>query len=212
MVMARRSMLVFLIAALVVSLSGADLVNAQGGKSLGGSNVFDFLGAGVKTHHDGALLALVPSYSPAAAAGLKAGDVITAVNGQPVDAEHALADRVAAYQEGDTLALTVLRDGEMLTLEVTLSGFDIPIPTRSIYGPASQGALATFLRNHPEVMHAIKALRSGRINWQELFSNLPFLRHQESAAPRPQGSAYLPGSLHDIIARLTRFFRSATVR
>ncbi len=208
--MARRSMLVFLIAALVVSLSGADLVSAQGGKSLGGSNVFDFLGAGVKTHHDGALLALVPSYSPAAEAGLKAGDVITAVNGEPVDAGHTLADRVAAYQEGDTLALTVLRDGEALTLEVTLTDFDTP--TRSIYGPASEGALATFLRDHPEVMQVIKALRSGRVDWQELFSRLPFLRHREGAAPRPQGSAHLPGSLHDISLRLARTIWGVSVQ
>jgi S1-C subfamily serine protease len=60
----------------------------------------------------GALLVGVTEESPADEAGLQAGDVITAVDGDPVDAETDLADRIAAYRPGDTVSLTVERPGE----------------------------------------------------------------------------------------------------
>ena len=69
---------------------------------------------------EGALITDVLADSPAARAGLQVGDVITAVNGEPVDAERTLRDRMIAYEPGDTVALTLMRGGETLTLEVTL--------------------------------------------------------------------------------------------
>jgi len=60
----------------------------------------------------GALVIDVTAESPAEKAGLHAGDVITAVDGQPVDAENDLADRIAAYKPGDTVTLTVEGVGE----------------------------------------------------------------------------------------------------
>lgn len=69
---------------------------------------------------EGALITDVLADSPAALAGLQAGDVITAVNGEPVDAERTLRDRMIAYEPGDTVSLTLVRGGETLTLEATL--------------------------------------------------------------------------------------------
>ncbi|PJF26322.1 MAG: hypothetical protein CUN53_08285 [Phototrophicales bacterium] len=69
---------------------------------------------------EGALITDVLADTPAALAGLKSGDVITAVNGEPVDAERTLRDRMIAYEPGDTVTLTVVRGGETLTLEATL--------------------------------------------------------------------------------------------
>jgi S1-C subfamily serine protease len=69
---------------------------------------------------EGALVVDVLADSPAALAGLQAGDVITAVNGEPVDAERTLRDRMIAYEPGDTVSLTLVRGGETLTLEATL--------------------------------------------------------------------------------------------
>jgi S1-C subfamily serine protease len=60
----------------------------------------------------GALVVDVTSGGPAEGAGLEAGDVITAVDGQPIDVENDLADRIAAYKPGDTVTLTVERPGE----------------------------------------------------------------------------------------------------
>jgi S1-C subfamily serine protease len=69
---------------------------------------------------DGALITQVATDSPAASAGLKVDDVVTAVNGEKVDAEHTLRDRLVAYEPGDVIKLDVLRGGEKLTIEATL--------------------------------------------------------------------------------------------
>lgn len=61
----------------------------------------------------GARVDTVADGGPAAAADLRPGDVITAVDGQPVDAEHPLRDLVAARKPGDTVALTVNRAEEV---------------------------------------------------------------------------------------------------
>jgi len=69
---------------------------------------------------EGALIVEVYDDTPAAEAGLEANDIVTAVDGDAVDEEHTLSDRLYAYEEGDTVTLTVLRDGEELELTVTL--------------------------------------------------------------------------------------------
>ena len=63
--------------------------------------------------------AIVPG-GPAEAAGLKAGDIITAVNGQTLDAQHPLDLVMSQLAPGQTAHLTVLRDGQTITLDVTL--------------------------------------------------------------------------------------------
>ncbi len=69
---------------------------------------------------DGALVIEVQEGTPAAEAGLQAGDVITAVENELVDAERELGDRLYAYEPGDTVTLTVLRGEETFDVEVTL--------------------------------------------------------------------------------------------
>lgn len=71
---------------------------------------------------EGAYVVEVEPESPADQAGLQVGDVITAVDGDLVDVERTLSDRLYAYESGDTITLTVLRDGETLAVEATLSG------------------------------------------------------------------------------------------
>jgi len=58
--------------------------------------------------------------SPAAAAGLEAGDIITAVNGDAVNAGDDLAEHVLQHAPGDTITLSVRRGGDELDVEVTL--------------------------------------------------------------------------------------------
>jgi regulator of sigma E protease len=76
------------------------------------------------------LLPIVQSVAPQSAAieaGLEEGDVIRAVNGEPINAFSQLREEVDA-SEGAPLDLTVWRDGE--TLEITLSPrrTDLPLP------------------------------------------------------------------------------------
>jgi S1-C subfamily serine protease len=69
---------------------------------------------------EGALIVEVVPESPAADAGLEANDVVTAVNGEAVDAEWTLRDRLFAYEPGDTVTLSVLRNAEPMEIEVTM--------------------------------------------------------------------------------------------
>jgi S1-C subfamily serine protease len=58
--------------------------------------------------------------SPAAAAGLRDGDIITAVDGTAIDGHTPLDDILTQYAPGRTVALDVLRGGQTLTLTLTL--------------------------------------------------------------------------------------------
>ncbi|NHN83335.1 PDZ domain-containing protein [Acetobacter musti] len=57
----------------------------------------------------GALVASVSSDSPAEKAGIKQGDVITKLNGKPIDTPHHLAVKVAALVPGTDATFTILR-------------------------------------------------------------------------------------------------------
>src|SRR5271165_2580807 len=68
----------------------------------------------------GALVAEAQKDSPAAAAGVKSGDVITAVDGEAVADPHDLARRIAALGPKKTATLAIIRNGSPTTVEVTL--------------------------------------------------------------------------------------------
>ena len=73
---------------------------------------------------EGALITEVIADSPAAEAGLQVNDVIIAVSGDPVDAGRTLRERLLAYAPGDVVTLDVLRDGDSLSIDVTLGETD----------------------------------------------------------------------------------------
>ncbi len=68
----------------------------------------------------GALVGDVSPGSPAEKAGLKSGDVITQVNGQPIEDASQLKLRVAESMPGSKVQLAVNRNGETKSFEVTL--------------------------------------------------------------------------------------------
>jgi len=57
---------------------------------------------------------------PADQGGIKDGDIITAIDGKPIDEEHPLDATLAQFSPGDTVTVDVLRDGQHVTLQVTL--------------------------------------------------------------------------------------------
>jgi serine protease Do len=68
----------------------------------------------------GGVVTQVETDSPAAKAGLEIGDVITEVDGHKVNDAGELQVVVGQKQPGTKIELTVLRDGKMMTLPVTL--------------------------------------------------------------------------------------------
>jgi serine protease Do len=73
----------------------------------------------VKTAN-GAVVTQVESSSPAGKAGLKVGDVITELDGQPVSDAGTLQMEVGQKQPGTTIKLGVMRDGKPVNVPVTL--------------------------------------------------------------------------------------------
>ncbi len=69
----------------------------------------------------GAKLQTVQPGTPAEKAGLKVGDVLTAVNGERVDSAEALVAHIREYSVGDIVKLTVLRDSRTQEISATLT-------------------------------------------------------------------------------------------
>ncbi len=80
------------------------------------------LGVSVKTaaSGNGVTVSQVSSGSAADSAGLKPGDVITAVDGTTVATAEKLRAIIAGHKPGDTVTLTIERSGSSKTLAVTL--------------------------------------------------------------------------------------------
>ena len=62
----------------------------------------------------------VKANTPAAAAGIKDGDIIVSVDGKTIDDQHPLDATLSQFSPGMTIPVEVLRDGSKVTLQVTL--------------------------------------------------------------------------------------------
>jgi 2-alkenal reductase len=68
----------------------------------------------------GVYITRVMSGSPADQAGLRQGDIITQVGDVSLDERHSYINTLYNYKPGDTVNLTVVRDGQTLQLQITL--------------------------------------------------------------------------------------------
>ena len=71
-------------------------------------------------HQGGVYVATVVPGSPAAQAGLKEGDVITAIDGKPATTTDDLAAVTLTRNPGDTVTVEYIRDGRPEQTKVTL--------------------------------------------------------------------------------------------
>ena len=71
----------------------------------------------------GAIVTSVAPGGPAERAGLKRGDVITAINNQPVVDHNSLRNQVAGMAPGSNVTVTVIRNGRDQNLQVALAEF-----------------------------------------------------------------------------------------
>ena len=70
---------------------------------------------------EGAIIRGVTQGSPAASAGLRVNDIVTAVNGKAINSSEGLKEAVSKSAPGDTLTCTVYRAGKTLELTVTVA-------------------------------------------------------------------------------------------
>jgi S1-C subfamily serine protease len=57
---------------------------------------------------------------PSAMAGVQVGDIIVSINGKPTQSTPAVAQRLADLSPGDTATLTIKRNGQVMSVKVTL--------------------------------------------------------------------------------------------
>lgn len=70
--------------------------------------------------HEGVYVSDVPNGGGALAAGLKSGDIITAVNGKKIKTMTELQETITQYRPGDKVTVTYLRDKKEKSVVVTL--------------------------------------------------------------------------------------------
>ncbi len=69
----------------------------------------------------GAIVSDVMPDSPAEKAGLRRGDVIIAVNKDKIEGSQELVTKIRGFNSGETISLSVIRQGKQMTLSATLS-------------------------------------------------------------------------------------------
>jgi serine protease Do len=79
----------------------------------------------------GALITSVVEGGPAAKAGFRQGDVVTAYNGKPVSDNNQFRNSVAATTPGSRVSIDVLRNGRTETLQATVGELEAPSGSRT---------------------------------------------------------------------------------
>lgn len=88
----------------------------------------------------GAFVSEVLPGSGSAKAGIKSGDVITSLNGKPLNSFAELRSRIATTEPGSKVKLGLLRDGKPLEVEVTLDKSASSTASAQLIIPALEGA------------------------------------------------------------------------
>ncbi|HEX8556246.1 MAG TPA: Do family serine endopeptidase [Sphingomonas sp.] len=102
-------------------MKGQKIQRGYLGVNLNGGTIDDDAAAALGIpKNQGELLAGVTPGGPAARAGLRAGDVVTKVNGQTVTPDNTLSYLVSNVRPGQTARLDVIRNGRPQTVNVTV--------------------------------------------------------------------------------------------
>jgi S1-C subfamily serine protease len=92
-------------------------------QAAGTSRAEGFLGVSLEPRTDGgvgSIIATVQPGSPAEQAGINEGDIVLAVDGEPVNGQAGLVAAIRDRSPGDTISVELVRDGERVTVTATL--------------------------------------------------------------------------------------------
>ena len=106
----------------------------------------------------GALIAQVFDDTPAQAAGLRQGDIITKFNGRSIERSSELPYNVGRVRAGDTATIELVREGKKMTLDLTV-GELAAVGEQSSFsrgGPSTENKLGLVLRQlNPEELERL---------------------------------------------------------
>lgn len=108
----------------------------------------------------GAFVSEVLPGSGSAKAGVKAGDIITSLNGKPLNSFAELRSRIATTEPGTKVKLGLLRNGKPLEVEVTLDTSTSSSASAEMITPALEGATLS----DGQLKMAAKVLRSMKLS------------------------------------------------
>ncbi|WP_341502898.1 Do family serine endopeptidase [Gallaecimonas sp. GXIMD4217] len=108
--------------------------------------------------NQGAFVAQVMEDSAAEAAGIKAGDIITHVNGKRIKSFLELRAKVATLGEGAKLKIGLFRDGDQETVTVTLKGRADVARTAEGLHPKLEGAVLESAKRREDGAEGVKVV------------------------------------------------------
>jgi Do/DeqQ family serine protease len=88
----------------------------------------------------GVIIAQVQPNSAAAKAGLQAGDIVISLDARPIDSAAELRNEIGSRRVGETIKMTVLRDGKSRAVDVKIGAPIADVATASDIHPFLQGA------------------------------------------------------------------------
>ncbi|HYC86838.1 MAG TPA: trypsin-like peptidase domain-containing protein [Chryseosolibacter sp.] len=119
-------------------------------KAFLGANVVDYNFESAKKYgldlnvkaFNGVLVERMEKEGPAMEAGLRLGDVITGVNGMPINSQSSFEEEVSYHYPGDKISVTYLREGKQGSANITLVNRNgtTDIIKRKIYNAGQLGA------------------------------------------------------------------------
>jgi putative serine protease PepD len=99
----------------------SNMVQRVAQQLIGGKKVsHPYLGVSTSDGNGGATVDSVKSGSPASKAGLRQGDLVTAIDRQAVNSSDSLVTTIQNHKPGDRVTLTVKRGGQTQSIRVTL--------------------------------------------------------------------------------------------
>jgi serine protease Do len=123
-----------------------------------------FLGAFINANQKPFYVTNVVDFSPAFIAGIKQGDIITAIDGQAMDNPEDFGSKLITYWPGDATNFELLRSGQKLKFKVIL------------------GAWPTHISDHP-ADHFAGGKSARRDGFEQVFANDCNIKSNEAGSP-----------------------------
>jgi membrane-associated protease RseP (regulator of RpoE activity) len=109
----------------------------------------------------GVMVSTVEAGSPAEKAGIKVGDILTSIDRDDAQTTWDVRSKVRGYDDGQQVAIEVVRDGRPQTLNVTMVQKERPELDLAPFFVKKGDGENTFFRLDPDAVKALEGLRNG---------------------------------------------------